>query len=216
MPSSDTLPVIVVGAGGHARVLLDTLRAGRHEVRGLCDSNPDRARTACPDETIVGDDRVVLAMPVDEVAIVIGIGGTRATERRRSLFALYRDAGFRIVSVIHPSAVIARDVVIGAGAQIMAGAVIQPAAIVGENAIVNTRASVDHDCRIGDHAFIAPGVTLCGGVVIGAGAHVGAGATVLEYRSVGAGATVGGGALVNRDVAAGRTVVGVPARTLKG
>lgn len=208
-------PVVIVGAGGHAKVLLEALRAQGQVIHGLCDAAPEQAGWKFPGETIIGDDRAVLDLPAGNIAIVIGVGGTRVEPRRKELFTLYRDAGFDIMSVIHPSAVVASDAVIGAGTQIMAGAVIQPAVVIGENSVINTRACVDHDCRIGDHVFVAPGVTLCGGVAIGEGAHIGAGAVVLEGRNIGARATIGGGAAVISDVAGGATVVGVPAHAIR-
>ena len=215
MSGPENRPVVIVGAGGHAKVLLDTLRSGDHSIYGLCDAAPEKARTRLPGETILGDDNSALPLPTNTVTIVIGVGATRAGDARRTLFAQYRDAGFEMISVIHPSAVIAADVKIGAAAQIMAGAVIQPGTSIGANVVINTGATIDHDCRIGDHAFIAPGVTLCGGVTISAGAHIGAGATVLENRSVGVGAMIGGGALVNRDIEDGMTAFGVPALIIR-
>jgi sugar O-acyltransferase (sialic acid O-acetyltransferase NeuD family) len=214
MTDVTTLPVLIAGAGGHAKVLLETVRAGGGTVYGLCDTDPEAAQTRFPRESIVGADEAALALQVDSVVIAVGVGATRAGEARKALYEKFTERGFAMATAIHPSAVIADGVMISAGVQIMAGAVIQPDAVIGANAVVNTGATIDHDCRIGDHAFIAPGVTLCGGVSVGAGAHVGAGATILEYRSVGENATVGGGALVDRDVAAGTTVCGVPAKAI--
>ena len=208
MTDDFTLPVLIVGAGGHAKVLLELLRACGRPVYGLSDADPAAAEMKLPGETIIGDDAAAMALPVDSVAIAVGVGATRAGDSRKKLYEIFAARGFAMVTVIHPS----NGVEISDGAQIMAGAVIQPDTVIGANVVVNTGATVDHDCRIGDHAFIAPGVTLCGGVLVGAGAHVGAGATVLEYRSVGDNATVGGGALVDADVPAGKTVCGVPAR----
>ena len=212
MTDDFTLPVLIVGAGGHAKVLPDLLRVAGRPVYGLSDADPAAAELKLPGETIIGDDAAAMALPVDSVAIAVGVGATRAGDSREKLYEIFAARGFAMVTVIHPSATIANGVEISDGAQIMAGAVIQPDTVIGANVVVNTGATVDYDCRIGDHAFIAPGVTLCGGVLVGAGAHVGAGATVLEYRSVGDNATVGGGALVDADVPAGKTVCGVPAR----
>ncbi len=215
MTAYDDLPVMVVGAGGHASVLLDALRAARRSVFGLCDIDPDAATARLPDENILGDDSVALSMPADSFLVAVGVGSTRADGARRTLCRKFMARGFRLATIVHPSAVVSPGAEIASGAQIMAGAVIQPGTVIGANAVINTGATVDHDCRIGAHAFIAPGVTLCGGVSVGEEAFIGAGATVLEYRSVGDGSAVGGGALVNRDVEAGTTVCGVPARLLK-
>jgi UDP-perosamine 4-acetyltransferase len=209
-------PVIVIGAGGHAKVVLDTLRRAGVPVYGLCDRRPDEARVKFPGETILDGDDNALAMSPRDVVVTVGVGSIRADNVRARLFQTYRRHGFSFLTLIHPSAIVADGVEIGEGAQIMAGAVIQPGTHIGMNAVINTRASIDHDCRIGDHAFVSPGAVLCGGVEIGEGAHVGAGATVIEYRRVGAGATVAAGAAVVEDVAPNALVGGVPARVPQG
>lgn len=119
--------------------------------------------------------------------------------------------GLSPISVIHESAVIAKNARLGEGTQCMAGAIINPLAILGRQCIINTHASVDHECILGDEVELAPGVTLCGEVHIGNNVWIGAGATVLPRITIGNDAIVGAGAVVIRDVPDGVTVVGVPA-----
>ena len=122
-----------------------------------------------------------------------------------------RACGHRFATVVHPRAIVARDVALGAGAVVFAGAVLNPGAAVGPLAVVNTAATIDHDSTLAECAQVGPGGRVAGEVSIGARAFIGTGAIVLPGRSVGEDAIVGAGAVVTRDVPAGTTVVGVPA-----
>ena len=208
-----TLPVIVIGAGGHARVLVEALKRAAAEIVGCtdCNSAGQGRGLGIP---LLGSDDAVVRFPSASVRLANGIGSTRDGRVRREVFERFRSQGYRFAEVVHPSAVIAADAVLGEGVQVMAGAVVQPGCRIGVNAIINTRASVDHDCIIGDHVHIAPGAVLAGSVTVGTGAHVGTGATVIQGIAIGAAAIVAAGAVVTDDVAAATTVGGVPARPL--
>jgi sugar O-acyltransferase (sialic acid O-acetyltransferase NeuD family) len=196
--------VIVLGGGGHARVVIDALLAGGRQVLGIVDPKSDLTLPAGVRR--LGAD--LSGLRPAEAELALGIGSVDVGEKnpRPRLFLEGNAAGFTFVVLRHPSAVVAGDVVLGEGAQIMAGAIIQTGARIGRNVIVNTRASVDHDCRIGDHVHIAPGVILSGGVEIGAGAHLGTGAIVVQGIVIGAEAMIGAGALVRHPVAPGARV----------
>lgn len=129
--------------------------------------------------------------------LVNGIGSVGNPENRREIFKRFKQAGCSFLTVIHPSAVVARDVTFGEGVQIMAGAVIQTGSVLGNNVIINTCASVDHDCRIEDHVHIAPGAVLSGNVTVGENAHVGTGASVVQGIYIPAGTLVKSGRSVS-------------------
>lgn len=207
-------PVLLVGGGGHAKVLVEALLAGDAVIAGIVDADPARQGKDVLGVPVIGGDEVAGEYPAGEIRLVNAVGSTGLPVVRRGIFERFAARGFRFASVAHPSAVIASDVELGEGAQVMAGAVIQPGCRIGANTIINTRASVDHDCVIGDHAHIAPGVTLSGGVTVGEGCHIGTGATVIQGITIGEGSVVGAGAVVTKDVAAGVTVVGVPAKVV--
>jgi sugar O-acyltransferase (sialic acid O-acetyltransferase NeuD family) len=204
-------PVILIGAGGHARVLLDALRLVKQDFAGCLAKAPPPADwpVDCP---YLGDDDAVQQFAPARFDLILAVGSTKAGAWRQSIFSKFEKAGFTFASVIHPSAHIAKDVQVHAGVQVMANCTIQSGAMIGDNVIVNTSAVIEHGCRLGAFAHVATGAILCGDVVIGEAAHIGAGAIVLQGLEIGAGATVGAGAVVTKSVPAGMTVVGNPAR----
>lgn len=204
--------VIVLGGGGHAKVLIDTLRLNSVTVLGM---TVPEGQTIIDGIPVLGDDDEVYRFSPDSVRLVNGIGSVGDPELRVSLFRKFKEVGYRFMTVIHPFSYVSEDTVIGEGSQVMAGAVVQPGTVIGCNCIVNTKASIDHDCRIADHVHVSPGATICGGVSIGSGTHVGAGATVIQGKRLGKNCTIGAGALVVRDVANASTVIGIPAREVK-
>jgi UDP-perosamine 4-acetyltransferase len=194
--------VLVIGAGGHAKVVIDAARAAGYVVVAAIGS-PDGA------SDVLGVPVVPSAEGISADGFIVAVGDNR---HRAALFSEYTVAGLTAVPVVHPSAVIAEGAEIAEGAFVAAGVVVNPGARIGCNAILNTGCTVDHDCVIGSHAHIGPGVNLCGGTTIGVGTLVGVGACAIPGTVVGAWCTVGAGASVVDPVPDGLTVVGVPAR----
>ena len=209
-----SLPVIVLGAGGHARVLIDALFIQNVTVIGITKPGREQLDRTLWKIPLLGDDNEILHYSTDEVQLVNGLGSVGLPNNRRLLFEKFKKHGFTFASVIHPSAVIASDVKIEEGVQIMAGVVIQTGSSIGCNTIVNTKTAVDHDCLIGSHVHLASGVTISGEVKVGEGTHVGAGTTVIQGINIGKNSMVGAGALVLKDVPEGVKVIGVPARVV--
>jgi UDP-perosamine 4-acetyltransferase len=199
-------PLVLLGAGGHARVLKALVDAAGLQLLGVVDPvlAREKVRTwlGLP---VLGDDIALMNMDIESVQLVHGIGQTPGSSTRHSIYSKLRGAGFRFPPLVHPHAWVSPDAFIADGAQIMAGAVIQPACRIGENTIINTRASIDHNGNIGDHVHVAPGATLCGGVTLESGAFIGAGAVLLPNLKVGAGATVAAGSTLSRNLDAGTT-----------
>ncbi|MBM4282982.1 MAG: acetyltransferase [Deltaproteobacteria bacterium] len=198
--------VDVVGAGGHAKVVLALLHSCGWPVGVVVDGSADRQGSTLLGHTIERED--ALALGADR-RVVVAIGNNAA--RRRVADRLLA-AGHRFATLVHPTAWVAPSARLGDGAVVFAGAIVQPDVVVGAHAILNTGCSVDHDCVVGAFSHVAPGARLCGAVQVGDGALVGVGAAVIPAVRIGAWATVGAGAAVVRDVDAGATVVGVPAR----
>lgn len=207
--------IVILGAGGHARVLLATLSLlGLRPVGCLAKTPPDAADW--PDDVPhIGDDDCLARFDPARVQLVNGRGSVGSTSDRQAVFGRGKADGFTFASVIHPMAIVDKSVRIGEGVEIMAGAVVQNGVTMDCNVLINTASVVDHDCRIGAHCHIATGARLCGAVVLAEGVHVGAGATVSQGLKAEAGAVIGAGAVVVRNVAASSTVVGNPARLLR-
>jgi len=202
--------VVVIGGGGHAKVLIDTLLVSGRSVLGY--TAPTRNAPTLLGVPHLGSDEILAAYDQNSIGLVNAIGSTGSTLLRRQIFEALVDQGFRFESIVHPSATLAHDVYIAPGAQVLAGAVLQTGVRIGINSIVNTKASIDHDCYIEAHVHIAPGAVLCGGIRVAEGAHVGAGVTIIQNVRIGAGAVIGAGAAVIEDVPGGVLAVGVPAR----
>ena len=206
------LPVIVIGAGGHARVVIDVLRQTGFEILGVAVADRAKATVDLPGLEIVGSDQDILSRDPSRVALANGIGSTGRPGLRRDIYRRYTEKGFGFVTTSHPSAIVAADAEIGAGTQLMAGAIVQPGVRIGVNGIINTGATIDHDCAIGDHVHVAPGVTLSGNVAVGESTHIGIGATVIQNINIGPNCMIKAGAVVTRDVIENTKVAGAPAR----
>jgi UDP-perosamine 4-acetyltransferase len=201
--------VIVVGAGGHARVAIEVLRANGFAVTGCL--SREGAPTLALDVPVLGCDTELAAyIGRGRRRVFIGVGDNAA---RLELARQVRAAGGELVTVVSEHAIVSPSAVVGAGTLVMPGAVVNAGAVLGDVVIVNTNASVDYDSIVRDGAHIAPGVAIAGGVTIGECALLGIGSCVVPGVTVGAGAIVGAGAAVVRDEPNGATVVGVPARS---
>ncbi len=195
------LPVLIIGAGGHAVVVHDCLRLASRSVAGVLDPSATIGTEIFPGAVCIGnDDNVLTEYPARLFLLANGVGSIGNTSRRRSIYERLSGLGFEFVSFAHPSAVIANGADLADGTQVMAGAIIQPRARIGSNSIINTGARVDHDCVIGKHVHVAPGATLSGGVTIGDGSHIGTGAVLIQGVQVGESSIVGAGVIVLRDV----------------
>ena len=205
------LPLILLGGGGYAHAVVDVLRLKGSHVAGFLD--PDGGRQLAGLSRL-GDDDAILGFDPLKVRLVNCVGMVDADPPRAGVFERFKARGYQFERVIHPVAVIARDVVLEEGVHVFAGAVIQPNCVIGDDSIVNIGALIDHDCRIGRHTHLAPGVSFSGGISVGDGTMIGTGASVIQYLSIGSGCLVAAGAAVVRNVPDGSRVAGVPARPL--
>ena len=208
---------IILGGGGHARVLIDCLqRAGTAELLAVLDDDSNLWKKDLLGVPIPGNDACLpdlIRQGAD--TFVVGVGSVGDPSVRMKLFETGLAHRLEPLTVIHPAAVVSPRAVLGPGCQVMAGAVINPCARLGKQVIVNTRAIVEHDCEVGDFVHISPGAQLGGTVKIGAGAHIGLGATVIQGLVIGERAVVGAGAVVVKNVGPQTTVAGVPAKPLE-
>jgi len=207
-------PVIVIGSGGHSKVLISILQMLSIPIIGITDINAVKNEKSIPGLRFLGDDHAILRYQACTINLINGLGSVKSTQKRRMIFEKFKMEGYSFFTIIHPSAIIGPGVEISEGVQIMAGAVIQPGSSIGDNTIINTGACADHDCLIGKHVHLAPGVTLSGGVEIGSGTHVGTGTNIIQNIKIGSNSLIGAGSLVLDDLPEGSLAYGNPARVV--
>ncbi|WP_211259582.1 acetyltransferase [Belnapia moabensis] len=205
------LRVVIIGAGGHAKVIIEAVRAQGGEVVGLVAQANDSAPVL--GAPILGGDEVLPALRAQSLdAAIIAIGNNALRER---LGRKAQSLGFALPHVVHPTAFLSPSARLGAGVVVMARAVVGTDTSVADLAIINTAAAVDHDNSIGLAAHIAPGCALAGTVRVGARALVGVGSALRPGIRVGADAIIGAGSTVVADVPDAAMVGGAPARPLR-
>ena len=198
-------PLYLLGASGHAKVILESLEASGKKVTGLFDDNPAI-------KELLGLGVIGLIKDAAEIADSFFIISICNNKIRKRVAESYE---FQYGTAVHPNAVLSPSSSIDYGTVIMAGAVVNAGTTIGKHAILNTRCSVDHDCVLGDYVHISPGATLAGNVKLGEGVHVGAGACVIPGITIGKWATIGAGAVIIRDVPDHAVVVGNPGRIIR-
>lgn len=208
---------IVLGGGGHARVIIDAIQASAAaEIYGVLDADRRRWGLDVLGARVLGGDDLIGELARRGVnAFAVGVGSVGDSSVRQRLFERACAAGLTPLQVAHPTAVRSRWAEVGPGCQLLAGSIVNAGATLGAGVIVNTGAIVEHDCTVGDFAHIATGARLASGVTVGKGAHVGVGASVRQSIVIGEGAVVGVAAGVVKPVDPHVTVGGVPARALR-
>jgi sugar O-acyltransferase (sialic acid O-acetyltransferase NeuD family) len=197
-------PLLIIGSGGHAKMIISTALAAGRRIAAVLDDNRERWGQHVLGHEVSGPIAQVERLADLPAVIAIGNGAVRrriAQEWPRAWATL-----------IHPHAFVDPTAKIGEGTVIAAGAVVQPDAVIGRHAVLNTGASVDHDCRLGDFVTTGPGAHLSGNVTVGDGVLLGVGCCVKPGVQIGQETTVGAGAAVVRDLPPHVVAYGVPAR----
>ena len=199
MRNNTTITVIVLGAGGHAKVIAESLIQSGYKVSGFItpDLNPGVEFFG---SNILGDDNFINKFSPNDIVLANGIGSLPRNDLRYKLAIKMRERGYKFATIVHPSAIIASDVEFNEGVQVMAGAVIRSGTRIGRDTIVNTGVLLDHDCNIASNCHLAPGVVCCGGVTIEEGTHVGTGTMITENRSIGRKCVIAAGSVIYKDV----------------
>lgn len=208
--------IFVIGSSGHAKVIIDIIeKDGKHEIVGLL-SRDQAAGEFVYGYEILGKQEEIPALlaqyPAEGIFVAVGDNTTRA---KVANFLKENLPQLEIITAIHPSAIIGKDVKIGAGTVVMAGAVINPSTQIGKHCIINTRASVDHDNHIGKFSSLAPGVTTGGNCHIEDYCAIGIGATILHGIHIGAQTVIGANALVNKEIPPFSVAYGTPAKVIR-
>ena len=203
--------VVMIGWGGHAKVLKDILDAQGTEIAVVVAAEVPES---VPAERYNSDDDFISVCNPSDYVLVNGVGSLPGNAIRRNIFETYKQLGFEFHTVVSERAMLSPSVILEEGVQVMHGCIIQADARVGANSIVNTGSVVEHDCVIAAHCHIAPNATLSGGVSVGEESHIGVGAVIVQGINIANSVTIGAGASVVRDVAAGLKVLPASQRLL--
>lgn len=193
--------IALIGAGGHAKVIIEILEEMGEEIIMINDNNT--ALSSLYEYSVTTD------MPTLDIQVIISVGSNKIRKR------IAAGLGNAFATAIHPKANLSKRCSIGEGSVIMAGVTINSNTVIGKHCIINTNASVDHDCVIDNFVHIAPGSSIAGGVAIGEGTQIGVGSSIIPGISIGKWVTIGAGTVVLDDVPDYAVVVGVPGNIIK-
>jgi len=208
--------ILLIGAGGHCKVVLDLLLNSKdYTVAGILDL-PDRLHDQVFGVSVIGSDADLpkfFRKGIRYCFVTIGsVGDCRV---RVKLYNLAQKAGFKFPNLIHSSAMVSSQVVLGEGNYIAPGVIINAGTRIGNNCIINTGAIIEHDCKLGDFVHISPGVILSGAVSIADYTHVGTGSLAIQNVKIGANTVIGAGSVITKDIPAGVIAYGSPCKEQK-
>jgi UDP-perosamine 4-acetyltransferase len=207
-------PIIVVGGGGHAKVVISILKKlESYRILGYTDFK-DRGRIS--GVPYLGSDAELEALTSrsKDLSVVLAVGQVGLGKTRFELWERLRRLALRFPLIVSPGAIVNEEVMGGEGAVVMDGAIVNSGATLGRGAIINTHSTVEHDVILSDWVHVAPGAILCGGVTVGSFSMIGAGATVIEGTKIATNCVIGAGATVVRDLTEPGVYVGSPARRI--
>ena len=206
--------IVVIGGGGHAKVLTSILKKAGFAVLGYTDASDRGPLLHVP---YLGTDEALPSLLTEFPGLLaaMGVGKIDASDRRLALQRSAEAVGFSFPIVISPHAVVNEEVMLGSGTTVFDGVVVNSGTVTGDCCILNTSCTVEHDCRLGHNVHVAPAATVSGGVTIDAGTMIGVGATVKQGVTICAGCLIGAGAIVVSDLSAPGVYVGCPARRIR-
>jgi sugar O-acyltransferase (sialic acid O-acetyltransferase NeuD family) len=193
-------PAIILGAGGHASVVVDILRAVNYPIEGIVSVDKPKNDPVFKEYKVFPENQSIYELCCEKFVLVNGLGIIPGKSRRESLQIELSGAGFKFLSVISPNSHVSEFASLDEGVHVFPGAVVNAGAQISGGTIVNSGAVIEHDCRIGEYNHIAPGAVICGGVRTGRLVHVGAGATVIQGLKIGDVSVVGAGATLTHDM----------------
>jgi sugar O-acyltransferase (sialic acid O-acetyltransferase NeuD family) len=199
--------LVIIGAGGHSRVVVDTATALGLSIHGIIDINYAGQEEKIIGAPIIGGPDVISSLQLDAHVFAFGIGDNMTRkEHMESLVKL----NCEIITLVHPSAIVSKsEVEIGVGSFINAGSIINACAKLGKGTIINSGAIVEHECVLGDFVHIAPNASIAGRVKIGANSFIGMGSCVIPETEIGSGVVVGANATITKNLASNSKVVGI-------
>ena len=193
-------PVLIIGAGGHASVLIDILLENDVEIIGIVTKEVNLNNDVLKNIKQIASDDYILEYATKEIELVNGIGSLPGSKLRHQIFSRYKNLGYTFASVVSKNSIFSKYAVISEGVQIFPGSILNANCLIGQNTIINSGAIVEHDCLIGNHNHIAPGSRLSGGVKTDNFVHIGTGASIAQGVIIGESVIIGAGCSIVKDV----------------
>lgn len=208
--------VIIVGAGGHAKVVMEAIDPDKYLIVGILDKDTSKLHEKINGVEIIGGD-----MEADQfynqgvTCAVIAIGHIGNSTVRNDLFYRFKSIGYDMINVIHKTAIVSDNIELGQGNMVLAGAIINSGAVIMDNTIINTGVIVEHDAVIQNGVHLAPRTVIAGGTKIGENSFVGLGSVVIQGLKIGKNCIIGAGSTVIKDLSNNLLAVGSPARVIR-
>ncbi len=204
MNNAERKPVVIIGGGGHASVLVDILRSQQREILAIVSPEDISQRRVFSGIAHLKKDDDVLGFSPTSIVLVNGVGMLPKSGLKRKLNEYFISLGYSFETVISNSAEISPFAEIEQGAQVFSGAIVQAGALVGAHTIINSGVIIEHDCKIGKYNHIAPKAILCGQIVTHDGVYIGANATIIQNIILESSSIIGAGAIVTKNISSGK------------
>lgn len=212
MANSANKELVIIGAGGHARVVADTVIAMGISLKGIIDIEYHGQKEEIMGCPVLGGLEFIEQLEPAEAALAIAVGDNT---QRSHYYTLFKQKGFSFPPLIHPTAVVSKFSYISDGTFINAGAIINSGAKIGQNCIINSGSIIEHEVSLGMHCHICPGVKIGGRVVVGDNSFIGIGTSIIDYIKVGSNVIVGAGSVIIKNIEPSCSYAGVPGKKIK-
>ncbi len=209
MSLSDNL--ILVGSGGHSRVVIEAAALSGFNILGIIDINFKEVKENILGNEVLGNFQELKKYNFKDCKTIISIGDN---ELRSKYYNETKKLGFPLATIVHPNSNISSHAILGEGVFVGAGSIINTRTSIGNNTLINTGVIIDHECRIEEHCHIAPGVKIAGRVKIEKNSFIGIGSTVIDNVTIGKGCIIGAGSVVLESVGPNSKMAGVPAKEI--
>lgn len=193
-------PILIIGGGGHAMVVIDILNQLNFEIAAIISKDSSKISDMYNDIKVLDDKEALIEFSPNDVYLANGVGSMPNSKLRSTLFDHYRNLNYKFVSIISPNSFVSERVHLSEGVHIFPGAIVNSGVRIGENSIINSGAIIEHECDIGKNNHIAPGASLSGSVTTGEFVHIGTGANVIQGIKIGNNSTIGAGATLTKDL----------------
>ncbi|KNC91469.1 NeuD/PglB/VioB family sugar acetyltransferase [Trabulsiella odontotermitis] len=197
---SSIKPIVVIGGGGHASVIVDILKQQKREIAAIISPDDVSGRKVFKDIDILQHDADISLFKQEDVVLINGIGALPGSAVRMKVNEFFKNRGYTFETLVADTAYVSPYAILSEGVQIFHGAIVQPGAVIQSHSVINTRAVIEHDVKLGEYNFVSPGAVVCGQCRTDANVFIGAGATVIQNIKLGAGSAIMANALVTENI----------------